>query len=171
VPPHLPHRDSFLLHSLLLQPAIATLGGLDGRSTSYRWATPGQQAQAVLWLAQQLHEYFPTLSVTVWSQAFHRFQPRLWEDSDGISLDYQDLARFAQRLTTSSLVPNLDPPICCEDACFLAEVYQYMRQVATGLHPELEASFKQRPNSVRLSWTTSPFRCLMWWGGLLTKPS
>ena len=123
-----------------MQPAIATLGGLDGRSLPYRWATPGQQAQAVLWLAQQLHDHFPALSVTGWSQAFHRFRPDLWEDADGVSLDYEDLALFTQRLADSSLVPDLDPPICCDDARYLAEVYDYLHQVATSLRPELEAS-------------------------------
>lgn len=70
--------------------------------------------QAVLWLAQQHHDHFPALSVTGWSQAFHRFRPDLWEDADGISLDYEDLALFTQRLADSSLVPDLDPPISCE---------------------------------------------------------
>ena len=123
-----------------MQPAIANLGGLDGRSIPYRWATPGQQAQAVLWLAHKLHDHFPTLPVTVWSQAFHQFQPELWEDRDGIRLDYEDLARFAQRLADSSLVPDLDPPIYCDDARYLAEVLEYLREVATNLRPELEAS-------------------------------
>jgi len=122
-----------------MQPTTADLEALDGRSVPYRWATPGQQAQAVLWLVDKLHNHFPTLSVTGWSQAFHEFQPNLWEDRDGISLGYRDLARFAQRLADSSLVPDLDPPICCADACYLAEVYDYLKQVATNLHPELKA--------------------------------
>ena len=122
-----------------MQPATADPEALDGRSIPHRWATPGQQAQAVLWLADKLHNHFPTLPVTGWSQAFHEFQPDLWEDRDGISLDYGDLTRFAQRLADSSLVPDLDPPICCADACYLAEVYDYLKQVATGLRPGLEA--------------------------------
>ena len=123
-----------------MQPATADRQALEGRPIPYRWATPGQQAQAVLWLADKLRYHFPTLSVTGWSQAFHAFQPDLWEDNAGIGLDYGDLGRFAQRLADSSLVPDLDPPICCADAGYLAEVYAYLKQVATGLRPELEAS-------------------------------
>lgn len=66
-----------------MQPATANRQALDGRPIPHRWATPGQQAQAVLWLADKLRHHFPTLSVTGWSQAFHEFQPDLWEDNDG----------------------------------------------------------------------------------------
>lgn len=123
----------------MMRPATTDLEALDDRSITYRWATPGQHAQAVLWLVDKLHYHFPTLSVTGLSQAFHQFQPDLWEDRDGISLDYGDLTRFAQRLADSSRVPDLDPPIYCADACYLAEVFDYLKQVATGLRPELEA--------------------------------
>jgi hypothetical protein len=123
-----------------MQPTVATLVRPEGHPIPYRWATPGQQAQAVLWLAQQLHDHFLTLPVTGWSQAFHEFQPELWEGNDGISLDYEDLARFAQRLADSSLVPDLNPLLYCDDARYLAEGYDYLKQVATGLRPELEAS-------------------------------
>ena len=50
------------------------------------------------------------------------------------------MARFVQRLGDSSLVPELDLPFCCNDARYLAKLYAYMSQVATGLRPELEAS-------------------------------
>ncbi|MDQ2769484.1 MAG: hypothetical protein M3Y54_03170 [Bacteroidota bacterium] len=125
-----------------MQPATSNLGGPDGRSVPYRRATPGQHAQAVRWLAHQLHDRFPTLSVTGWSQAFHRLQPELWEDRNGITLNHQDLARFAQRLADSSLVPDPDPDplLCCDDARYLAELFAYMSRVASDLRPELEVS-------------------------------
>lgn len=113
---------------------------LDLRAVPYRYATPGQQAQAVLWVAQQLSAHFPTLSVTALSEAFHQFQPDLWESSVGIDLDYVDLARLTQRLAHSSLVPDLDPPIYCHDACYLAKLYQYLSEAAISLRPGLEAS-------------------------------
>ena len=121
-----------------MQPATANR--LDLRAIPYRWATPGQQAQAVLWVAEHLHSHFPTLSVMALSQTFHQFQPDLWESSAGIDLDYVDLARLTQHLAHSSLVPELDPPIYCSDACYLAEVFDYLRGVANGLRPELEVS-------------------------------
>ena len=121
-----------------MQPATANR--LDLRAIPYRWATPGQHAQAFLWVAEHLHHHFPTLSVTALSEAFHQFQPDLWESSAGIDLDYVDLARLTQHLAHSALVPDLDPPIYCSDACYLAEVFDYLKGVATGLRPELEAS-------------------------------
>jgi hypothetical protein len=121
-----------------MQPVTANR--LDLRAIPYRWATPGQKAEAVLWVAEHLHHHFPTLSVTELSQAFHQFQPDLWESSAGIDLDYVDLARLTQHLAHSSRVPDLDPPIYCSDACYLAEVLDYLKGVATGLRPELEAS-------------------------------
>ena len=123
-----------------MQPATPNLEGLDGHSIPYRGATPGQHAQAVLWLAHQLHDRFPTLSVPVWSQAFHRWQPALWEYRDGVRLNGPDLARFAQHLADSSPVADVDLLLRCDDARYLAELYQYMSQVAVELRPELEAS-------------------------------
>ena len=112
---------------------------LDLRAIPYRLATPGQKAEAVLWVAEHLHHHFPTLSVTALAQAFHQFQPDLWESRAGIDLDYVDLARLIQRLAHSPLAPDLDPPIYCHDASYLAELYDYLSQVAIGLRPELEA--------------------------------
>lgn len=127
-----------------MQPAIANLGGnlggQDGRSIPYRWATPGQQAQAVLFVAQQLHDHFPTLSVKEFSKAFHAFKPKLWEDRNGICLDYADLVRLTQRVARSPLVPDFEPPIYCADAYYLAEVQEYYSQVAAELLAELKAA-------------------------------
>ena len=123
-----------------MQTATDNLASLDGRAIPYRWATPGQQAQAVLWMARQLHDHFPTLSVAELEQTFHQFKPELWEDPNGICLDYADLVRLTQQLAHSPRVPNLYPPIYCADACYLAEVYTYLSQVAIGLLPELEAN-------------------------------
>jgi hypothetical protein len=132
-----PLSPSFFLYYVLVQPVTANR--LDLRAIPYRLATPGQQAQALLWVAQQLHHHFPTLSVTELSEAFHRFQPDLWESRAGIDLDYVDLARLIQRLAHSPLAPDLDPPIYCHDACYLADLYEYLSQMAIGLRPELEA--------------------------------
>lgn len=121
-----------------MQPTTANR--LDLRAIPYRWATPGQKAEAVLWVAERLHHHFPTLSVTTLSEAFHQFQPDLWESHAGIDLDYVDLARLIQRLAHSPLAPDLDPPIYCSDACYLADLYEYLHQVATSLRPELEAA-------------------------------
>ena len=120
-----------------MQPAPANR--LDLRAIPYRWATPSQHAQAVRWVEQQLHDHFPTLSVTELSEAFHQFQPDLWESRAGIDLDYVDLARLTQRLAHSPRVPELDPPIYCGDACYLAELVDRLQQVASSLRPELEA--------------------------------
>jgi hypothetical protein len=45
----------------------------------------------VLSVAQQLHDHFPTLSGAEFAQAFHAFKLELWEDGNGICLDYADL--------------------------------------------------------------------------------
>ena len=123
-----------------MQPATADLALPESRSIPYRWATPGQHAQAVLWVTQQLHDHFPALSVAAFAQAFHAFQPELWEDRNGLWLDYADLVRLTQRVARSPLVPDVEPPIYCADACHLAELYDYLKQVATSLRPDLEAS-------------------------------
>lgn len=123
-----------------MQPVTANPAGLDVRVIPYRWATSGQHAQAVLWVAEHLHDHFPTLSVTALSQAFHEFQPYLRESTEGIDLDYVDLARLTQRLAHSSWVPDLYPPIYCGDACYMAGVFEYLNGVAMALRPELEAS-------------------------------
>lgn len=44
----------------------------------------------MLGVAQQLHDHFLTLSVTEFVQAFHQFQPALWEGSAGMRLAYPD---------------------------------------------------------------------------------
>lgn len=123
-----------------MQPVTADLAGLEGRAIPYRWATSGQHAQAVLWLAQQLHHHFLPPAVEVWSEVFHECQPALWEDRTGICLDHKDLVRLAQRVAHSLLAPDLDPPIYCEAARYLAEGYEYFGRVAATLRPELEAS-------------------------------
>lgn len=123
-----------------MQPAPADRQALDGRAIPYRWATPGQQAQAVLFVAQQLHDHFPTLSVKAFAQAFHAFQPDLWEDRNGICLDYADLVRLTQRVARSPLVPDFDPPIYCADACYLAKLHDYYSQVAAELLADLKAA-------------------------------
>ncbi|WP_022826202.1 hypothetical protein [Hymenobacter norwichensis] len=114
-------------------------GTLDGHCIPYRFTTRGQRAEAVLWVAQQLHDHFPTLSVAAWSQAFHQFRPDLWEDRDGIRLDYEDLYQFTQYVASSSLVPFLDPPIHDPDGCYLAQIVVYYFQRATAAAAELEA--------------------------------
>ena len=96
------------------------------------------------WLTQPLHDHFPTLPVTAWSAAFHLFQPALWEDRDGTSLDYEDVTQFAQSPADPSLVPDLNPPLYCSKAFYLADVYDYLSQVAIGLRPKLGASYLAR---------------------------
>lgn len=123
-----------------MQPVTATVVHPDGRAIPYRWSTPGQQAQAILWLAQQLHHHFLPPAVEVWSQVFHEYQPELWEDSTGICIDHADLVRLAQRVARSLLAADLDPPIFCEAARYLAEGYEYFGQVAANLRPVIEAS-------------------------------
>jgi hypothetical protein len=94
----------------------------------------------VLFVAQQLHDHFPTLSVAEFSQAFHAFKPELWEDRNGICLGYADLVRLTQRVARSPLVPDFEPPIYCADAYYLAEVQEYYSQVAAELLAELKAA-------------------------------
>ncbi|NVO33076.1 hypothetical protein [Hymenobacter lapidiphilus] len=122
-----------------MQPTTPTLERPGSRTIPYRWATPGQHAQAVLWVTQQLHTHFPTLSVAEFAQAFHAFQPDLWEDCNDLWLDYADLVRLTQRLAHSPLVPDLDPPIYCADAYYLADVLDYYHRVAIELKTEMKA--------------------------------
>ena len=123
-----------------MQPTVPTLTRPESRSIPYRWATPGQHAQAVLWVTQQLHDHFPALSVAAFAQAFHAFQPDLWEDRNGLWLDYTDLVRLTQRVARSPLVPDFEPPIYCADAYYLAEVQEYYSRVAAELLAELVAT-------------------------------
>ena len=123
-----------------MQPTIPTLTRPESRTIPHRWATPGQHAQAVLWVTQQLHDYFPNLSVAAFAQAFHAFQPELWEDRNGLWLDYADLVRLTQRVARSPLVPDFEPPIYCADAYYLAEVLEYYSQAAAELLAELVAT-------------------------------
>ena len=116
-----------------------TLTRPESRTIPYRWATAGQHAQAVLWVADQLHDHFPTLSVTAFAQAFHAFQPDVWEDRDGLWLDYADLVRLTQRLARSPLVPELYPPIFCPQAQYMAALLHYYHRVATDIQAEMKA--------------------------------
>ncbi len=120
-----------------MPPVPADLARPEGRAIPYRWATPGQHAQAVLWLAEQLQHHFLPPAVEVWSQVFHEYQPELWEDSTGICLDHADLVRLAQRVARSLLAPGLDPPIYCEAARSLAEGYEYVGKVAASLRADV----------------------------------
>ncbi len=122
-----------------MQPTTPTLARPGSRTIPYRWATPGQHAQAVLWVAEQLHDHFPTLPVAAFAQAFHAFEPDLWEDCNDLWLDYADLVRLTQRLAHSPLVPDLDPPIYCADAYYLADVLDYYHRVAIELKTEMKA--------------------------------
>ena len=122
-----------------MQPTIATLARPESRTIPYRWATPGQHAQAVLWVTQHLHDHFPTLSVTEFAQAFHAFQPDLWEDRNGLWLDYADLVRLTQQLAHSPLVPDLEPPIYCADASYMADLLDYYHRVAVELQADMKA--------------------------------
>ncbi|MET4076482.1 hypothetical protein [Hymenobacter sp. UYCo722] len=121
-----------------MQPVTADLARPEGHAIPYRWATPGQHAQAVLWLAEQLQHYFLPPAMEVWSEVFHEYQPELWENSNGICLDHADLVRLAQRVARSVLAPDLDPPIYCEAARYLAEGYAYVGKVAAALRADLE---------------------------------
>ena len=123
-----------------MQPTIPTLTRPESRTIPYRWATPGQHAQAVLWVTQQLHDHFPALSVAAFAQAFHAFQPDLWEDRNGLWLDYADLVRLTQQVARSPLVPDFEPPIYCADAYYLAEVLEYYSRAAAELLAELVAT-------------------------------
>ena len=120
-----------------MQPVTADLARPEGHAIPYRWATPGQHAQAVLWLAEQLQHYFLPPAMEVWSEVFHEYQPELWENSNGICLDHADLVRLAQRVARSLLAPDLDPPIYCEAARYLAEGYAYVGKVAAALRADL----------------------------------
>ncbi|SFQ83109.1 hypothetical protein SAMN04515668_4908 [Hymenobacter arizonensis] len=75
-----------------------------------------------------------------WSEVFHEFQPALWEDHNSISLDHADLVRLAQRVAHSLLASNLDPPIYCADAYYLAKLLYYYNRVVTDLRAELKAA-------------------------------
>lgn len=122
-----------------MQPTTITHACPESHTIPYRWATPGQHAQAVLWVAEHLHDHFPTLSVTDFAQAFHAFQPDLWEDGTDLWLDYADLVRLTQRLAHSPLVPELNPPVYCADVRYLAGVLHYFHLVAVELRAEMQA--------------------------------
>ncbi|HEX8657021.1 MAG TPA: hypothetical protein VF690_05785 [Hymenobacter sp.] len=116
-----------------------TLARPASRTIPYRWATAGQHAQAVLFVAQQLRDHFPTLSVSDFAQAYHAFQPDLWEDRNDLWLDYEDLVRLTQQLARSPLVRELVPPLYGADATYLAGVLHYYTRAATALLAELKA--------------------------------
>lgn len=120
-----------------MQPVIGTFMPPEGHSIPYRWATPGQHAQAVLWLAKRLQHHFISPAAEVWSQVFHEYQPDLWEDSSGIFLDHADLVRLAQRVAHALVPADLDPPIYCEAARHLAAGYEYIGRLATTMRNDL----------------------------------
>ena len=121
-----------------MQPTTITLVRPENRTIPYRWATPGQHAQAVLFVAQQLRDHFPTLSVVDFAQAYHAFQPDLWEDGHDLWLDYADLVRLTQQLARSPLVPDLDPPIYCADAHYMADLLDFYDRTAKELRADMK---------------------------------
>ena len=122
-----------------MQPNNLTLMRPESRTIPYRWATPGQHAQAVLFVAQQLRDHFPTLSVSDFAQAYHAFQPDVWEDRHDLWLDYADLVRLTQKLARSPLVPDLEPPIYCADAQYMADLLDFYDRMATELLADMKA--------------------------------
>ena len=123
-----------------MQPNNLTLARPESRTIPYRWATRGQHAQAVLFVAQQLRDHFPTLSVADFAQAYHAFQPDVWEDRHDLWLDYADLVRLTQRLARSPLVPDLDPPIYCADARYMADLLDFYDRTAKELRATMKTN-------------------------------
>ena len=95
-----------------MQSDTADLEALDGRCISYHATTPGQRTQAVVWVANELSDLFPTLPLGQWAVAFQGFQPDLWEDHRGVRLTPEDLAPFTDYLANESLVPGPDASVC-----------------------------------------------------------
>ncbi len=95
-----------------MQPAITDLEAFVGRCIPYRSTTPGQRTQAVVWVANELSDLFPTLPLGKWALAFQGFQPDLWEDNCGVRLTPEDLAPFTDYLAHAALVPGPDASVC-----------------------------------------------------------
>ena len=117
-----------------MQPVTADLD-LDGRCIPYRSSTPGERTQALVWVAKELSDLFPTLPLVKWAVAFQGFKPDLWEVCGGVRLSPEVLAPFTDYLANMSLVPGPGATVCpCayylarytanfgpEAACVLAE--------------------------------------------------
>jgi hypothetical protein len=84
-------------------------------------ATPGQVAQALRYLQEELKNHFPTLRESTWADALQKMQPDLWVEEQTVFFAQDDLAYLAYCLALSSEVPELDPIIHCPSAGYLSK--------------------------------------------------
>jgi hypothetical protein len=87
----------------------------------YDKATPAQLALALAYLMQELADHFPTLDFATWGNTMLAYKPDLWVAGEQVYLDYADVTLLTQRLATSPSLPELDPPIYPDRACYLAK--------------------------------------------------
>ena len=95
-----------------MQPVTTDLEPLDGRCIPYRSSTPGERTQALVWVAKELSDLFPTMPLVKWAVAFQGFKPDLWEVYGGVRLTPEVLAPFTDYLANASLVPRPGASIC-----------------------------------------------------------
>jgi hypothetical protein len=70
---------------------------------------------------QELADHFPTLDFATWGNTMLAYKPDLWVAGEQVYLDYADVTLLTQRLATSPSLPELDPPIYPDRACYLAK--------------------------------------------------
>jgi hypothetical protein len=87
----------------------------------YEQATPAQLALALAYLMQELADHFPTLDFATWGNTMLAFRPDIWVEGETVYLDFTDVKLLTQRLAASPGLPQLDPPIYPDRACYLAK--------------------------------------------------
>jgi len=106
----------------------------------YDKATPHQLSLALAYTMGALQNHFPTLSFAGWANILLQLKPDVWVDSDAVSIDYQDLKHLTQRLAASDELPELDPPIYPDRACYLSKrLFNYQDEALEAL-PDIAAN-------------------------------
>lgn len=114
----------------------------------YAKATPRQLSLALTYVMEELAQHFPTIGFASWANALLKQQPPLWVEQEVVYLEDDDLTRLTQRLAASPELPQLNPPIYPDQACYLAKrLVNYQDQALFAL-AEIEADPHAFGNSV-----------------------
>jgi hypothetical protein len=106
----------------------------------YNQASPQQISQALVYVMQELSQHFPTLGFVPWTNAVLQLKPDLWLRGDAVYLDEDDLSYLAQRLAASRSLPDLDPALYPDRACYLAKRLVNYRDEALEALADIEAN-------------------------------
>ena len=119
------------LMNLIPQPAASQL-------LPYAQASVVQREQLLAYLRRRLPHHFPTLSLAAWLRALFEFQPTLvLSESEGVTLDAEELKQLVQHLNSSSELPLLDPPVYGLTTLDVAQHYLRAIELAVMVLPEL----------------------------------